>query len=192
MRCMSGEGRLWDTIREMDLELDRLPESPQQTLPTLTSAGHLPPGDFAPSRVQFEAAFVNTSPGRKEIYLGWNRHREALSADGLMEEARQLLNGSFTTSKLEPADLDLAVEVPTTTSELASLQEGSPVLRLLLGPESKKEFSCDAYPIYCLPENDPAYEAVTVQGVRYWTKWFARTREGKFKGRVWARVGGFR
>lgn len=36
-----------------------------------------------------------------------------------------------------------------------------------------------------------ADEKVTVAGLRYWMKWFGRTRVGMEKGRVWASVGGF-
>ena len=55
----------------------------------------------------------------------------------------------------------------------------------------KAEFSCDAYPLFSLPENDPAFASVTLEGLRYWLKWFGRTRRGTEKGRVWVLVGGF-
>lgn len=89
--------------------------------------------------------------------------------------------------KPEPADLDLAVEVPTTSEEL---KKGLSVSELLNGPKMKRAFECDAYPIYCLPPEDPHYEVVTVGAVRYWSRWFSTTREGKVKGRVWATTGG--
>lgn len=181
-----------DYTLRMDLELDRLPDECEENLPPLNADGYLPPGDFAPTREEFEVRFVKPTEDRSRIFGGWNRHRQALLADGLDPTARQLLDGSFTTAKLHPADLDLAVEVPTTSTDLAALHSASPILRLLDGPGAKARYACDAYPIFCLPEDDPAYEAVTVQGVRYWTKWFAWTRDGKVKGRVWAWVGGFR
>lgn len=77
------------------------------------------------------------------------------------------------------------------------MDRNHPVFLLLLGPAMKSEYSCDAYPIYALPEDDPQYESITRNALRYWTKWFGRTRlndggESIEKGRVWARTSGFR
>lgn len=162
-------------------------------LPALTDEGVLPPGDYAPSRAEFERSFVNVGNAvrRAEIYAGWNRHRNRLQEDGLARSARELLDGSFTSRTWEPRDIDIVVEYPVTSTELRMLTPTSPVLRLLQGGVLKTEYDCDAYPLYSLPEDDPAYEKVTVAGLRYWMKWFGRTRVGMEKGRVWASVGGF-
>jgi len=56
----------------------------------------------------------------------------------------------------------------------------------------KAEYYCDAYPIYFLPRDDPHFEKVTLGAIKYWTKWFAQTRIGQSKGRLWARTGGLR
>jgi hypothetical protein len=130
---------------------------------------------------------VTPTARRREIFAGWNRHRVELMRAGLDGATRQLLNGSYTTRKPEPGDLDLAVEVTVTPEDL---HQESPMFALLAGPATRHRFDCDAYPIFCLPKDDPLYETVTVAAIRYWTKWFARTREGKVKGRVWARTGG--
>lgn len=162
-------------------------------LPALTDEGLLPTGDYAPSRAEFERAFVDAgnSSRRAEIYAGWNRHRKRLQQDGLAPSARELLNGSFTSSRWEPGDIDIVVEYPVTSTELAMITPTSPVARLLQGSVTKLDYDCDAYPLYSLPENDPAYEKVTVAGLRYWMKWFGRSRVGIEKGRIWASVGGF-
>jgi hypothetical protein len=153
----------------------------------------LPPGDYAPSRSEFERSFVNVGNAtrRAQIYAGWNRHRNRLQDDGLARSARELVNGSFTSAAWEPHDMDIVVEYPVTLTELRMLTPTSPILRLLQGGVLKKEYDCDAYPLYSLPEDDPAYEKVTVAGLRYWLKWFGRTRLGVEKGRIWASVGGF-
>ena len=163
------------------------------TLPPLTDEGLLPPGDYAPSRSQFERSFVDVgnTTRRAEIYAGWNRHRNQLQEDGLARSARELLDGSFTSSAWEPRDIDIVVEYPVTSTELRMLTPTSPIIRLLQGGFMKGEYDCDAYPLYSLPEEDPAYEKVTIAGLRYWTKWFGRTRLGLEKGRIWASVGGF-
>lgn len=162
-------------------------------LPSLTDEGLLPPGDYAPTRAEFERSFVEVGNAarRAEIYAGWNRHRNQLQWDGLAPSARELLDGSYTSSRWEPRDIDIVVEYPVTSTELRMLTPTSPIIRLLQGSLLKSEYGCDAYPLYSLPEDDPAYEKVTVAGLRYWMKWFGRTRLGVEKGRVWASVGGF-
>jgi len=162
-------------------------------LPPLTDEGLLPPGDFAPNRFEFERAFVDigNTERRRSIYAGWNRHRNQLQEDGLTHSARELLDGSFTSNAWEPQDIDIVVEYPVTSTELRTLTQASPILRLLQGRLTKGEFGCDAYPLFSLPENDPAYEKVTLAGLRYWVRWFGRTRLGVEKGRIWASVSGF-
>lgn len=176
----------------MRLGLDTFPTHLVRSLPGLDERGLLPPGDFGPAAEDFERQFVNNTPRRVKIYDGWNRHRRALLDDALADGARQLLDGSFTTSKSDPGDIDLAVEVPMTSEQLESIGPDSPVVRFLMGPAMKALYDCDAYPIYCLPVDDPNHEQVTIGAIRYWTKWFGRTRDGQPKGRVWAFVGGFR
>jgi hypothetical protein len=162
-------------------------------MPPFTPEGCLPPGDFLPSRLDFEMRFVDAGDHtrRASIYLGWNAHRHDLAHAGIPESARQLLNGSYTTSRNSPGDIDIAVEVPVADSGLLrTLGPDHSVVSLLLGPPMKKQYDCDAYPIYSLPQSDPLYTSVTVRAIEYWTKWFGRTRSGASKGRVWATTGG--
>lgn len=162
-------------------------------LPGLTDDGMLPPGDYAPNRVEFERSFVNVGNAgrRNEIYAGWNRHRNQLQIDGLGSMAHELLDGSFTESAWEPEDIDIVVEYPISSTDLRMLTPSSPIFRLLQGRLSKAEYDCDAYPLFSLPDDDPEFQSVTLEGLRYWIKWFGRTRLGIEKGRVWASVGGF-
>lgn len=94
-------------------------------------------------------------------------------AAGLADSTRQLLDGSFTTAKPSPEDLDLAVEVPLTAAEYASLSEVHPVLSLLKGPQMKPLYRCDAYPILVLPAEHPQYDRVTGESIAYWLERFA-------------------
>jgi hypothetical protein len=162
-------------------------------IPQFTAEGSLPPGDFQPSRREFEERFVEAGERaqRAAIYRGWNSHRRELVRAGLAETSRQLLNESYTSAKDSPADVDIAVEVPVSRSgQIASFTSDHPIGRLLMGPQMKAEYHCDAYPIYTLPKGDPHYASVTVRAIEYWTKWFGRDRAGTAKGRVWATTGG--
>jgi len=182
---------------QFNLHLSSLPELDNlKSLENVefNSSGELFPGDYAPTINEFEEIFVNIGNRiqRNEIYNGWKSHRRDLLKDGLNQEARILLNGSYTTKKHSPNDVDLAVEVPITSESLNTADHNGPILRLLKGPEMKYIYNCDAYPIYILPEDDPNYSVITLAGVRYWTKWFARNRQNEYKGRVWARVRGLK
>jgi hypothetical protein len=136
---------------------------------------------------------VGDSVQRTLIYRGWNAHRLDLVRAGLPESARQLLDGSYTTAKASPGDIDIAVEVPLSHSEeLAGLTPDHPVVRLLQGPLMRARYHCDAYPIYALPKADPNYRSVTTRAIEYWTKWFGRDRSGTSKGRLWSSAGGLK
>jgi len=181
--------------RVVKQELDAFPNESLKELPEFNEHGVLPPEDYFPSRIDFEIRFVNYGDAvvRKRIYEGWNRHREQLVSDGLAKSARQLVNGSFTTSKHAPNDIDIVVEVPINDDVLERLKEPSAatsaIVRLLQGPKMKEQYQCDAYPIYCLSIAHKDYEAITLKAIRYWTKWFGQTRQGIPKGRIWTTVG---
>lgn len=149
----------------MTTELEEFPSIYDPGLPTLVE-GLLPPGDYAPTQEQFEQRFASTVR-RRLILAGWERHKAALRGSGLATKCRELLNGSFTTAKEEPGDLDLAVEVPTTADALMLPSHSIPAFPLLQGPRMKPEYLCDAYPIFRLPANDPLYAPVTVAAIRY-------------------------
>jgi len=175
--------------------LSDFPTRYEESIRLFTAEGCLPPGDFLPFRMEFERRFVESGDRarRNSIYQGWNTHRQDLVRAGLPEAARQLLNGSYTTGKESPGDIDIAVEVPLSGGrELASLTPDYPIVKLLLGPLMKPQYYCDAYPIYAVPKADPAYTPVTVRAVEYWTKWFGRSRSGSPKGRLWAATRGLR
>lgn len=173
----------------------RFPDPVRSPLPGFTPSGTLPEGDYHPGREDFEARFVHVpgSASRERIYAGWNRLREALLRSRRTGDERQLLDGSYTTTKPSPGDLDVAVEVRLSAEEYQQLilSKSHPVLEHLRGPASKAVYACDAYPIFVLPTNHPDYHSVSAKSIAYWMKWFGTGRDGTGKGRVWATNGGF-
>lgn len=165
------------------------PAPPEGHLPRFDpDTGALPPGDYHPTKADFEARFVDiASATRQAIYTGATAHAEALAAAGVALDAPCLLNGSYTTNKVDPGDLDLVVEVDEQLFESSER-----VQELLAGPNVKATYSCDAYPILVLPDNHPDYLATTVKAREYWHNFFALDRQRRPKGRVWRSVGGFR
>jgi len=173
------------------MTLQSTPAANIQPLPAFDGNGNLPVGDYWPTQAAFEETFVDVvgSRSRREIYEGFRRHRSELLSCGLLNTATCLLDGSFTTSKLNPGDIDLVVEVDPMTIDPTKEHR---LLELLSGPGAKPEFHCDAYPLWVLDPSDPDYHAVTVGGREYWHKWFARDRNGNSKGRIWSDLGGFK
>ena len=171
--------------------LSTFPDNFDAPMPEFNADGILDPGDYAPTRLEFEDRFVNfgDSARRQSIYDGWNRHRHALLEAGLPGSSKQLLNGSFTTSKPFPGDIDVAVEVPV-EDETCIHDEEDAVVKLLQGEPMKSAYHCHAFPIYSLPPDHPLYERVTVDFIKYWTNLFGHTRNHIPKGRVWATTGG--
>ena len=161
---------------------------PTDPLPAFDEHDNLPEGDYRPTEADFEQRFVDVqgSDSRTEIYDGFKHHRAELLAAGVDPAADCMLDGSYTTRKLDPGDIDLVVEVHAETYEQSSrLQE------LLSGPDAKADFLCDAYAVLVLPQEHPDFQAVTEKGRAYWRKWFGRDRQNHAKGRVWAKARGF-
>ncbi len=158
-------------------------------IPSFGPTGQLPVGDYAPSEDDFRKFFVTISGARETIYAGWRRHGQALQNAGLDKKSRQLLNGSYTSNKVTPGDIDIAVEVRIDGDFDLFYANNGEIFDLLSGPETKTRYDCDAYPIPIIPESNPDYGAITVQAIAYWTKWFGTARDGQQKGRIWAFTG---
>jgi hypothetical protein len=173
------------------------PQVSQCQLPSFDSNGVIIAGDFWPTTQEFEDRFVNVGDitKRKSIYDGWNRHRADLFQAGSLKTNIQLLNGSFTTNKYSPGDIDIAVEVSIQDSTASEFFRKKAISDLLQGPRMKPKYQCDAYPIYCLPPDHKDYKIITGDALSYWTKWFGHCRpplSHLAKGRIWATIGGLR
>jgi len=164
------------------------PPAAADNLPGFSSSGHLPPGDYWPSRTDFHQRFVDVgaSKTRRPIANGWASHRSDLVACGCAPDSACLLDGSYTSSKADPGDIDLVVIfAPPRDSKSFTA-----TLALLRGPNMKAKYCCDAYPLIALPVTHPKYATVTEKGLAYWRKWFGHDRSGAPKGRVWSRLDG--
>ncbi|QDG50700.1 hypothetical protein FIV42_08150 [Persicimonas caeni] len=162
-------------------------------LPEFDGNGNLPPGDYRPTEGELRSRFAewHTLSTRPEVYRVWRIRRRDLVGAGCPKDAALLVNGSFTTEKSHPEDVDFCVEVEVPGMDGSSLSSVKDIIDLL--PGNKKDHKrIHAFPVYVLPEDHPMYQAVTVEGMRYWLKWFGRDRSSNPKGRVWATIGGHR
>jgi hypothetical protein len=106
------------------------------------------------------------------------QHRTRIEALGVPYST--LVNGSFATSAVDPADIDVCYLFdPERVDALEpSLQEE---WGRLFDPQAcKAEFRCDPYPLLYYPFGHQ-YFAITLQLLAYWTRVFGTDRDGRTK-----------
>jgi len=144
----------------------------------------LPPGRHEATVVEIEQLLVDDFPSshnRRPLFESWRNVIAAMQR--VIPIQAQWLDGSFVTTKEEPADIDIV-----THFDGESLEGLDPVdqtlLRGLVGNAASQALhGCDSYVIAAYPAGHaarPAYEAA----LSYWDGWFGRARDGKPKGYV--------
>lgn len=89
----------------------------------------------------------------------------------------QWVNGSFTTNKIDPNDIDLVNFIRAETLSTKSTE----ILKFLTKYGSKNLYKVDGYCIPVYSENDERYK-ITKDHVIYWEKWFGHDRTKSPKG----------
>jgi hypothetical protein len=160
------------------------PSNTYGDLPDFDEGGNLPAGDYTPSAQNLKAYFVDrfTSETRSSIFQGWLKLKEAAIRAGVSGSSDVLFNGSFTTSKPNPRDIDLAVGIETDCHTSDLFRSASTLFR---GNGSIDEYGCDAYCFPLLPGDHPHHASLTIHFKDYWLKWFGTDRSMRPKGRVW-------
>lgn len=164
------------------------PAITSKVLPDFDESGNLPVGDYAPSMTEIKTRLVErfNSETRALIFQGWLKFQDELLKTDASADADVLLNGSFTTAKTNPNDLDLVAGIPTECNTSKKFTSLSP---LFMGKGSIEEYNCDAYCFPLLPKNHSYYEPLTLRVQEYWLKWFGTSREMLPKGRLWTKLG---
>lgn len=150
-------------------------------IPQLTADGFLPPGRYPATlrdvhgRFVLAAEFTKSEP-RIDI---WNRFTSALD---LLKELpcrypMALLGGSFTTSKLDPGDIDASVLVDRTTAATDELRAELDQRFNLI----QNDLDLDVFPVWWVPTNGaappndtdhPSTHYLLYRG--YWDDWWPR------------------
>jgi hypothetical protein len=133
------------------------------------------------SMAEIHARFVDGkpevgNPTRKQIWDGWQRHRQDVRALGLPFVT--LVNGSFLTTKPDPGDVDIVLLFDGPASDRLSPKQRALFKALIEGKAVKKTHHCDAYgvPIYpfgvlgCIP---------FMRLLAYWTRCFGHDKSTK-------------
>lgn len=124
---------------------------------------------------RFVEAFPE-SKTRSNIFSGYLRYVGDFSRD-VGPAWGQWVNGSFTTTKVNPNDIDLVNLVGAGEVNRA----GAKFRKFLTEHGSKETYLVDGYFIPCYPEGDER-SAITRKRVAYWLKHFGHDRRDRPKG----------
>jgi hypothetical protein len=120
------------------------------------------------------------------IASGYSRLIAELARVGLRVE--QWLGGSFCSTAVNPAELDLVSLVDKDALDNLAPAHQAAVERLFLGPGSKGKFRCDSFLCVVVPPGHPHYsESQAAQA--YWRKFWGFDHLGVAKGIVRVQAG---
>lgn len=144
-------------------------------LPALTDDGVLPVGIHLATWVEFEERFV-TNTRRRALFLGFCKAADLLAAAGCR---KVFIDGSYTTSKPEPNDIDACWSIVGVDADILD-----PVFfDFADGRRAQKErFGCEFF---------PAEISEGSTGL-LWIEFFSLDRDGRKKGLVALELGGKR
>lgn len=164
-------------------------------LPSFNEDGVLPYGDYLPTIENFRERFVDIlgSVTRRKIFDGFIVFCNDLKSMGFPEDSVFLIDGSFTTKKPDPSDIDFVTEYPYLG--VNKLYSDLYQANFFKGGLNKDTNFCDDYAVLVFPETDPLF-IKTKKMREYWLNFFGRTRpdshfgQEKLKGRVWLHLSG--
>lgn len=149
--------------------------------------GNLEPYEVFPLEIEiFHSFFVkefDKSTSRAKIFENYTKYISDLTSALKLESFYQLINGSYTTNKQDPQDIDLVNFIKASDCNKAiESGKGEEIKKFLTQGKSKENYMVDGYLVPVYDENDPKYSTITLSRVNYWTKWFGKDREGQAKG----------
>lgn len=153
-------------------------------IPDFDANGNLPAvGLVRPTIKEFEDRFVNTDTEkiRKEIYNGYKNYCNYLiSLDAV---SIQWVDGSYTTKKPNPNDIDLVIHFDgMKLHQNEDLQ--THFKNLTDKKEMKRLYRCHPQYVLVYPQNDPDLYSYYIQRYQHWLKWFSKDRNGNVKGLI--------
>jgi hypothetical protein len=154
-------------------------------LPKFNGNGYLEPGIHSMSEEQVKSHFVDAFPSsatRPGIYSGYSRHASELAAVGVT--GLKYLDGSFTTSKTDPGDVDMVFFADADLVDSLPEDKQQLLKALVSGKATRQSHLCDCY--FCPTVNDenhPAFSTLRTQR-KYWLGEFCFDRTDQPKGIV--------
>jgi len=92
----------------------------------------------------------------------------------------QWIDGSYTTNKTDPSDIDLVTHIDGVRVG-ESMAYAEEIIRLVDEEYCKREYFCHPFFLPIFPQTDIRYP-ITQRWLNYWSKWFGSSRENKKKG----------
>jgi hypothetical protein len=152
-------------------------------IPEFDENGNLPSGIHKPTTLEFMSRFVenfDTSKTRKDIFDGYKSYCGDLLQFDIA--TTQWVDGSFTTSKIDPNDIDIVTHLDAI--KITSKQMVDKIGKLFQNRNHlKSKYKCDAYAIPIYPPNHLLYNE-TVKWLDYWRNCFGKDRNKKTKGLI--------
>lgn len=141
-----------------------------------------PPGILESSFAEFQSTFVenfNHSQTRRVIFDSYESYVNDFKSE-VSSAFRNWIDGSYTTTKLDPNDINL-VNIVAYSDELN--QKDQIIAKFLTHGGSKERYSVDGYFIQVYPTDDPRY-AITQHWLDYWLNWFGHDRQKRQKALI--------
>ena len=151
-------------------------------IPDFDVNGNLPPvGLIRPTIQEFEGRFVNTNieKVREEIYGGYKIYCDLLISLGIT--STQWVDGSYTTTKPSPKDIDLVIHFDGL--KLYSDKPMQEEFKKLTNKEKiKANYKCHPQLVPVYPKYMLDLYNLYVREYNHWLKWFSRDKRGNAKG----------
>ncbi|MEX2437986.1 MAG: hypothetical protein WD449_01900 [Candidatus Babeliales bacterium] len=119
---------------------------------------------------------MSESETRKDIFENYERYLHDFKKV-VSKEFKQWVNGSFTTIKVNPNDIDL-VNIIEYSEELNNRQ--NVILKFHSHGGSKEKYLVDGYLVQVYSDDDPRY-LHTQRMLDYWLNWFGKDRDQRPK-----------
>lgn len=151
-------------------------------VPNFDEDGLLPPGRHEARVEDVEDVLVRPfteSLTRERLFDLWKGHRAEVGRLVALEE--EWLNGSFVTSKVDPADTDVVAFLAAENVDDLNPADRQRLAEVVDNGRSKARWRCDLYVVVKMPERHPKY--AQYRAARdYWDRWWGHTRGGDPKG----------
>ncbi|MGV4878125.1 DUF6932 family protein [Acetobacter indonesiensis] len=126
----------------------------------------------------FVTAFP-TSNTRANIIDGYKKHSNEISKIGI--NCTEFIDGSFSTNKADPADIDMVGFMDLDEVDALSPAEQEKLKLLFAGKATQATYMVDAYFVPTVPPTHPAFNQLRTQR-KYWMGEFGYDREDRPNG----------
>lgn len=154
-------------------------------IPDFDENGNLPQGLIESNLNEFKNRFVNDFNGsttRNEIFNGYIRFCNKFISNNIA--SKQWINGSFTTEKTNPNDLDFVTHLDGVKIDELDVGQQNTLLEIFDNKKAKSECKCDVYFIIQYPEDLSDLFKHYKNREEYWLKQFGHDRNEYPKGIV--------